>query len=99
MSRAPPPPTKGWPMATSGVAVVGRKPCPTARQTPAPPAQPLLLGSGCTELLYSRLAKKAGKMGLLKLGWLKRLKKSARNSIVKFSRSLVSFEMEKSKLR
>src|ERR1700686_3297211 len=88
-------------MATSGVAVVGRKPGPTARQpTKFGPLESAHLGSpgtGATVPLFSRFTRKFGSVGLEKLAWLKRLKISARNCRLIRSVSLVSLASEKSK--
>src|SRR5262249_44373915 len=87
-------------MATSGVAVVGRKPGPTARQPVLGPGGRAHLGSpgaGATLPLFSRFTRKLGSVGLEKLGWLNRLKISARNCMVSRSFNLVSLAREKSK--
>src|ERR1700719_2475883 len=88
-------------MATSGVAIVGRKPTPTARQPtkfgPFAGTHFGSFGTGVTVPLFSRFTRKLGSVGLEKLGWLKRLKMSARNCILSRSFSLVSLAREKSK--
>src|SRR5262245_12211870 len=88
-------------MATSGVAIVGKKPTPTARQPEVGLGGPAHLGlpaNGVTVPLVSRFTENVGRKGLEKLGWLKRLKASRRNCIVTCSPSLVSLARPRSKL-
>src|SRR5579859_2805461 len=101
MSLDPPPPRNGYPIATSGVAVVGRKPGPTARQPlksgPFARAHFGSPGNGATVPLFSRFTRKFGSVGLEKFGWLNRLKTSARSCMLSRSVSLVSLARPKSK--
>src|SRR5579859_5789793 len=101
MSREPPPPRNGYPIATSGVELVGRNPWPTARQpTKFGPFASAHLGSpgtGATPPLVSRSTRKLGSVGLEKFGWLNRLKTSARSCMLSRSVSLVSLARPKSK--
>src|ERR1700731_368889 len=85
-------------MATSGVALVGRKPWPNARQ-PAKGAAAHFgsLGTEATLPFVCRSTRKLGRVGLEKLGWLKRLKMSARNCMLSRSFNFVSLASEKSK--
>src|SRR6476620_652753 len=101
MLRGPPPPRNGFPIPLSEVTVIGRKPWPIPRQVAefgGLEVQPGLAGSAVTPPLVSRSTSKFGSKGLEKLGWLKMLKKSARNSMLTRSPSFVFFTTEKSKL-
>src|SRR5579859_97076 len=101
MSREPPPPRNGYPIATSGVELVGRNPCPTARQPikfgPFAGAHLGSPGTGATPPLVCRSTRKLGSVGLEKFGWLNMLKTSTRNCILSRSFSLVSLARPKSK--
>src|SRR4051812_21381593 len=81
MLRDPPLPRNGLPRPTSGVEVDLINPTPC----------PLL-----SIPLPRKSTAKLGQRGLAKFGWLRTLKKSARNCILSRSVSFVSFTTEKS---
>src|SRR6185436_10358156 len=85
--RGPPPPRNGFPMPTSGVAVLVKKPLPVATPGAAGAIIPLPRKSIANE----------GNVGFTKFGWLKRLKKSKRHCMFTRSPSFVFLEIAKSK--